>query len=244
MIEATSNILSELAPTGTLRAGLNMANKLLNSGQTSAGEPDGVAPDMAHAIAEMLGIDVKLIQFSSPGELADQAGNNIWDIGFIGAEPSRAKTIDFTDAYVEIEATYLVPEGSTFTTVDEVDSTGTRIAVSGRSAYDLYLSRNLQTAELVRAQGVAGAVELFNTGEYDALAALRPALIAELKAGNIPNARLLDGRFTAVQQAIGVPKGRLAAAAYLAQFVNDAKSSGLVAGLIDKHGVKGQLSVA
>lgn len=234
-------ILAQLAPSGTLRAGLNMANKLLNTGRTASGDPDGVAPDMARSIAEKLGVGVTFIEFASPGEMADQANNDMWDIGFIGAEPSRAETIDFTAAYVEIEATYLVPEGSPFVTVDDVDSAGTRIAVSGRSAYDLYLTRALKNAELLRAQGISGAVELFTKEHLDALAGLRPALVAE--AGNLPNTRILDGKFTAVQQAIGVPKGRPAAAGFLANFVEDAKASGLVAGLIEKHGVVGRLSV-
>lgn len=237
-----AELLAQLAPGGTLRAGLNMANNLLNTGRTAAGEPDGVAPDMARAIAEKLGVAVKLIEFPSPGELADQSLNDIWDMGFIGAEPSRAETIDFTAAYVEIEATYAVPADSPFTTVDEVDSAGTRIAVSGRSAYDLYLSRNLKNAELVRAKGVSGAVALFKSDGLDALAALRPALVAE--GDNLPDTRILDGRFTAVQQAIGVPKGRGAAADFLAAFVEEAKASGLVGSLIDKHGVTGRLSVA
>jgi polar amino acid transport system substrate-binding protein len=219
-----------------------MANKLLNTGETAAGEPDGVAPDMARAIAERLGVGVALIRFPSPGELADQVSNDIWDIGFIGAEPTRAETIDFTAAYVEIEATYLVAEGSRFQSVKDVDSEGTRIAVSGRSAYDLYLSRNLKNAELVRAQGVPGAVDLFRSGEYDALAALRPALVAEIDT--LPGTRILDGKFTAVQQAIGTQKEKAAALKFLSDFVEEAKANGLVAGLIERHGVQGRLSVA
>ena len=242
MSKSDTKVLAQIAPGGTLRAGLNMANKLLNTGTTAAGEPDGVAPDMARAIAERMGVAVSLVTFPSPGALADEVSNDMWDIGFIGAEPTRAETIDFTAAYVEIEATYLVPDGSPFRTVEEVDSEGTRIAVSGRSAYDLYLTRNLKNAELVRAQGVPGAVELFKTGDYDALAALRPALTAEID--ELPGTRILDGKFTAVQQAIGIARNKPEAAAFLAAFVEEAKASGLVAGLIDMHGVQGRLSVA
>lgn len=237
-----AEIVAQLAPSGTLRAGLNMANKLLNTGETAAGDPDGVAPDMARAIAEALGVGVSLIRFASPGELADEVSNDIWDIGFIGAEPTRAETINFTAAYVEIEATYLVAEGSRFQTVEDVDSEGVRIAVSGRSAYDNYLSRNLKNAELIRAQGVPGAVDLFKTGEYDALAALRPALAAEIDS--LPGNRILDGKFTAVQQAIGTQKGKEKAARFLSDFVEEAKANGFVASLIEKHGVQGRLSVA
>jgi polar amino acid transport system substrate-binding protein len=236
------DILSELASGGTLRAGLNMGNSLLITGATPAGDPAGVAPDLAAEIADRLGVAVSYVPFPSPGELADQVGNDVWDICLIGAEPARAETIRFTAAYVEIEATYLVPAGSPFASVDDVDRHGVRIAVSGRSAYDLYLSRNLQHAELVRAKGVAGASGLFVDDKLDALAGLRPALIAE--AGRIPGSRILDGRFTAVQQAVGCKPGNEAVAAFLRQFVEDAKESGLVAGLIERHGVTGRLSVA
>ena len=234
--------LSQLAPTGTLRVALNMANGLLITGKTADGEPDGVAPDMARALAEKLGVGVELIQFSSPGEVADAADKTVWDLGLIGAEPVRAEKIDFTAAYVEIEATYLVPAGSTLTKIENVDSDGIRIAVSGRSAYDLYLSRNLKHAELIQSKGISGAVEMFLSEKMDALAGLRPALVGE--AAKLPGSRILDGQFTSVQQAMGVPKGRSVGAAYLSNFVEGSKASGMVASLIDHHGVTGRLSVA
>ena len=237
-----ADILAELAPNGTLRVGLNMANGLLITGTAPDGEPDGVAPDMAHAIAERLGVPVALVQFESPDENADSAAANVWDIGLIGAEPARAEVMDFTAAYVEIEATYLVPEASSFMTVEDVDSEGTRIAISGRSAYDLYLTRALKNAELVRSQGISGAVQLFTNDNLDALAGLRPALVAE--AAKLPNTRILDGKFTAVQQAVGVQKGKSEAAQFLSKFVEEAKASGLVATLIERHNVVGRLSVA
>jgi len=237
-----ANVLAQLAPTGTLRVGLNMANGLLITGTTPAGEPDGVAPDMVHAIAEQLGVVVSLVQFATPGEIADSASDNVWDIGLIGAEPARAEVMDFTAAYVEIDATYLVPKDSSFKTVEDVDSDGTRIAISGRSAYDLYLTRALKHAELIRSQGISGAVDIFTNENLDALAGLRPALVAELE--NLPATRILDGKFTAVQQAIGVQKGKADAARFLGDFVEEAKASGLVASLIERHGVTGGLSVA
>ena len=236
-----SDILGEIAPTGTLRAGLNMANGLLITGTTADGQPDGVSPDMARALAEKLGIGVELVQFATPGEVADAAPGNVWDIGLIGAEPVRAEKIDFSAAYVEIEATYLVPEGSRLQTIEDVDAEGIRIAVSGRSAYDLYLTRNLKHAELIQGKGVAGATEMFLAEKMDALAGLRPALVKD--AANIPGSRIIDGKFTAVQQAIGVPKGRSAAAKFVSDFVEESKANGLVASLIEKHGVVGRLSV-
>ncbi len=238
----SEEILTQLAPGGTLRAGLNLANHLLITGAGPGGEPEGVAPDMAKEIAARLGVEFSLVPFPSPGEVADQVANDVWDICMIGAEAERAKTICFTAAYVEIEATYLVAADSPFTSADEVDREGVRIAVSGRSAYDLYLDRNLQHAELVRAKGVAGAAKLFVTEKLDALAGLRPALITE--AEKIPGARIVDGAFTAVQQAVGCRPGDEAGAAFLRDFVEEAKASGLVASLIERHGVVGRLSVA
>jgi polar amino acid transport system substrate-binding protein len=236
------DIVSELAPSGTLRAGINLSNFLLVTGKSASGDPEGVAPDMARAIADKLGVGVSYVTFASPGELADAAGQDVWDIGLIAAEPARAEIIAFTNAYVEIEATYMVPEGSPFTAIEDVDSPGTRIAVADRAAYDLYLTRNLKHAELVRAKGLAGATELFLTEKLDALAGLRPGLITDSEKA--PGARILDGRFTAVQQAVGTATANHAGAAFLSSFVEEAKSSGLIADLIDRHGVTGRLLVA
>ena len=147
----TQEVAKELAPTGTLRAGINLSNYLLVTGKSPSGEPEGVAPDMARAIADRLGVKLKLVPFKTPGELADAAGSNVWDIGLIGAEPARAEKISFSTAYVEIEATYLVPAGSALQTVEEVDRPGVRIAVMARSAYDLWPRRRHRRARVVRA---------------------------------------------------------------------------------------------
>src|SRR6202007_1717904 len=122
-------IVAELAPTGVLRAGINLSNFLLVTGKSPAGDPEGVAPDMAREIATRLGVPVRYITFKSPGDLADEAGKDFWDVGLIGAEPQRAETIAFTAAYVEIEATYLVPAGSPLQAIGDVDTAGARIAV-------------------------------------------------------------------------------------------------------------------
>jgi polar amino acid transport system substrate-binding protein len=234
-------IIAELAPTGVLRAGINLSNFLLVTGKTPAGDPQGVAPDMAGEVARRLGVPVKYVTFPSPGELADQAGKNVWDIGLIGAEPQRAETIAFTAAYVEIEATYLVPAGSRLQSIADVDAPGVRIAVAGRSAYGLWLDRNLRHAELIRADSLGGATEQFIKGKLDALAGLKPGLLAD--QGKLPGARIIDGKFSSVQQAIGTAKRNSAGAAYLNEFVAEAKASGLVARLIERHEVRG-LSVA
>ena len=234
-------IVAELAPHGTLRAGINMSNFLLVTGRSAAGDPQGVSPSMASAIAERLGVPVKYVPFPKPGELADAVDNDMWDIGLIGAEPARAEKIAFTAAYVEIEATYLVPAGSAITSIAEVDRPGVRIAVSARSAYDLWLDRNIKHATLVRSDGLAGAVEKFQRDGLEALAGLRPALLSDVQ--KMPGARILDGQFTAVQQAIGTPRKNVEGAKFLREFVEEAKASGLVAGFIAQHKVQG-LSVA
>ena len=235
------DIIAELCPTGVLRAGINMSNFLLVTGKTESGDPVGVSPDMAAAIAKDLGVKLQLIPFKSPGELGDQAENTVWDIGNIGAEPQRAKTIAFTAAYAEIEATYMVPAASPITVIADVDKKGNRIAVTGRSAYGLWLENNIKNAELVRSDSLDASFVDFTTKKLEALAGLRPRLIDDVK--KVPGARLLDGQFSAVQQAVGTPKKNVKAAAYLHKFVENAKASGLVQSFIDKHKVVG-LTVA
>lgn len=235
------DIIAELAPTGVLRAGINLSNFLLVSDRSAAGDPEGVAPDMARELATRLGIPVAYVPFKSPGELADAAGSGVWDVGLIGAEPQRAETIAFSPAYAEIEATYLVPAGSRLNSIADVDTPGVRIAVTGRSAYGLWLDRNIRHAELVRSNTLDSAYEQFVRERLDALAGLRPRLLADVQ--NLPGARILEGRFTAVQQAIGTARKNQAGAAFLREFVEEAKASGLVARLIARHGVRG-LSVA
>lgn len=233
---------AELAPNGTLRAGVNMSNFLLITGKTASGEPDGVSPDMARAIAERLGVKLQIVPFPKPGELADAAGTNAWDIGLIGAEPQRAEKIDFTAAYVEIEATYLVPPGSPIKSIEEVDRPGMRVASTARAAYDLWLERNLKHAKLVHSTTLDSAMKQFMDEKLDALAGLRPRLITDVET--LPGARILDGQFMAVQQAIGTERKNKAGAAFLKTFVEEAKRTGLVAKLIEKHGVQGRLTVA
>ena len=179
--------------------------------------------------------------YERPSTLADAAGTDAWDIGLIGAEPQRAAKIAFTDAYCEIEATYLVPAGSPLRAIADVDRPGVRIAVTGRSAYGLWLDRNIKQAQLVRSGSLDTAYEQFVRDRLDALAGLRPRLLVDV--ARLPGARILDGQFTAVQQAVGTARANAAGARFLYQFVAAAKASGLVAGLIARHSVRG-LSVA
>ncbi len=240
MTDVTPALRTELAPTGTLRVGLNMSNFLLTATEAATGRPKGIAADLGQEFGRRLGVAVELLPFPSPGALADAAKTGVWDVGFLGAEPQRANEIDFTAAYVEIEATYLVPPGSPFKAIADVDSQGVRIAISGKSAYDLYLTRNLKHAELIRERGDE-VFKRFVADKLEAMAGLRPGLVKNQQ--QLPGSRILDGNFTAVQQAAGVPKGRPAGAKYLREFIEDAKASGLVAKLIEKHGVRG-LTVA
>ena len=235
-------VKAELVPNGVLRAGINLSNPLLVTGEASNGDPLGVSPEMARAIANRLDVAVKYVPFPSPGALADAIGDDVYDVGLIAAEPARAKTIAFTSAYVEIEATYLVPDGSSLKTIADVDHHGIRIAVSERSAYDLYLTRTLQHAELVRAKGLGGALELYRGEKLDALAGLRPALNEDVK--KLPGTVILDGRYTTVQQAIGTQIRNTASAAFLQEFVTEAIGNGLVDRFIKNHGVEGRLLVA
>jgi polar amino acid transport system substrate-binding protein len=232
---------SELAPTGVLRAGINLSNFLLVTGKSASGDPEGVSPDMAREIATKLGVPVKYVPYKSPGELADMSGTGAWDIGLIGAEPQRAEKIAFTAAYCEIEATYLVPAGSPLKAIADVDKAGVKIAVTGRSAYGLWLDRNIKNGTLVRSDTLDSAFDQFVRDKLDALAGLRPRLLTDVT--KLPGARILEGQFTAVQQAVGTARANSAGAAFLRTFVEEAKSSGLVARLIARHKVVG-LSVA
>jgi polar amino acid transport system substrate-binding protein len=234
-------VVSQLAPHGILRAAINLSNFLLVTGRSPSGDPEGVSPSLARAIADHLGVPVKYVPFPKPGELADQAGRDVWDIGLIGAEPARAEKIAFTAAYVEIEATYMVPANSPITTIQDVDKPSVRIAVTARSAYDLWLERNIKQATLVRSDSLDAALDQFVNQKLEALAGLRPRLLSDVT--KVPGSRILDGQFTAVQQAVGTAKANTEAAAFLRDFVEEAKASGLVANFIAQHRVRG-LSVA
>ncbi len=241
MAGVSTDIVKQLAPNGELRAAINLGNFLLVTGRTESGEPVGVAPDMARALAAQLDVSIRYVTYGKPSELADAASSDSWDVGLIGAEPQRAEHIAFTKAYAEIEATYLVPEASDILKPNDADQPGRRIAVAERTAYGLWLDRNIRHAELAHTSDHNGAVQRFTEGSVDALAGLRPRLLQD--AERLPRTTLLDGRFMAVQQAIGTPIANVATLDFLSKFVETAITSGLVADLINKHNVNG-LSVA
>ncbi|MFL5397953.1 MAG: transporter substrate-binding domain-containing protein [Myxococcales bacterium] len=228
---------AEVAPGGTLRVGLNYQNFLLVSGDGADSEPRGVAPDVARELARRLGLSIEWLRFDTAGKLFDAVKAADCDVGFLGSEPQRASEVAFTGAYLEIPVTFLVPAGSTIGAITEVDRKGVRVAVSERSAYDLYLSRNLKQAEIVRAPGIAASFDWFVERKLEALAGLKPKLVEE--NARIPGSRILDGQITSVQQAIAAPRGREVTARYLRDFVEDVKRSGFVALAIANNRVKG-----
>jgi polar amino acid transport system substrate-binding protein len=235
------SVRSELAPTGKLRVGINYGNFLLVTSYSAGAEPRGPAPDLARELGRRVDAPVEFVAFDTAGKLADAVKSGAWDVAFLGAEPQRADEIAFTAAYLEIPATYLVPAGSPIRTMADVDRDGVRIAVADKSAYELYLSRNIKRATLVRAQGIEGSLKIFLAEKLEVLSGLKPRLLMDVQ--KIPGARLLEGQFTAVQQAIGTPRARDAAAKFLRRFVEDVKGSGFVAGAIARNGVRG-VSVA
>lgn len=231
------DVRNELAPSGKLRVGLNYGNFLLVLKDSADGSPNGIAPDLGRELGKRLGVPVEFVKFQQAGQLADGVRDGKCDVGFLGVEPQRATDIAFTRAYLEIPVTFLVPPGSKIGRIADVDRKGVRIAVSARSAYDLYLSRTLKNAELVRAEGIDGSHQLFLKQKLDVLAGLKPRLVSD--AEKLPGARVLEGQVTGVQQACGTTRARVAGAKYLGEFIEDVKRSGLVAKAIDRHGVKG-----
>jgi polar amino acid transport system substrate-binding protein len=231
------SVRSQLAPTGKLRVGINYGNPVLAKRDPSSGELRGVAVDLAHELGTRSGLAIEVVAFESAGKMFEAVKTGEWDVAFLAIDAGRADEIDFTAAYIEIEGTYLVPSGSPVSTIVDVDRRGVRIGVSAKSAYDLFLSRSIQHAELIRAPDPNSAFELIVAGKVDVVAGVRQHLVAN--AEKLPGSHVLDGRFMAIQQAVGIPKGREAGARYLCDFIEDVKASGVVARAIDKAGVRG-----
>jgi len=237
-----NEIQKELSSNGILRAAINMSNFLLVTDKTKDGTPIGVSPDMAQELADKLNLQLKLIPYTTPGEIADDAENDKWDICNIGAEPQRAEKINFSAAYAEIQATYIVQSNSKINNILDVDKIGNKISVASRTAYGLWLERNIHNAELIQVEGADSSFDVFSNKNLDALAGLRPALIDDVK--KISGAKILEGQFMSVQQAIGTSIQNTNSSTYIAEFVEEMKKTGFVQKLIDKHNVNGRLSVA
>jgi polar amino acid transport system substrate-binding protein len=230
----TNEIRSQLAPTGTLRAAINYNNPLLARRDSTTGELSGLAVDLSRELAQRLGVPLQIIPCESAGRITDSAKSNSWDIGYLAVDPRRADEIDFTAAHVELEGTYLVPAASALRTVEDVDRDGIRIAVTSQSAYDLFLTRNLKHAQLIRADNTPQSIVLMRDQKLDAVAAVKTALVAAAK--EMPGSRVLPGHFMTIPQAAGVPKGRPAAARYVSGFIEDMKASGFVGRELGKYG--------
>jgi polar amino acid transport system substrate-binding protein len=229
-------VQSQLAPTGTLRVGLNMSNTLLTA-KDAAGEPRGVAADIARELGRRVGVPVKLISYASPGELGKSIKSEQWDIAFFAIERARAGQVDFSPPYVEIETTYLVRKDSALRSAGDVDRDDIVVAVTRGAGYEPILAGILKRAKLTRTGGFAENVKELTDHKAEAAVGLKPTLIGYVE--RMPEFRVLDGNFTTVQQAIGIQKGREAGAQYLQAYIQDIKRSGFVAKVIADNNVRG-----
>ena len=230
-------VRSELAPTGTLRAGINYGNVVLATKDPKTGELNGVHVDLARELARRAGVAIDLIGYDTAGGMVDALKRGTLDVALLSAEPARAGEINFSPAYVDIDATYLVPGGSPIRDVADIDRDGTRLAIAGKSAYEFFLSRNLKHAKLVRGNGTFGAFDVFVAQKLDALVGIRPRLVIESE--RLPGSRVLAGRFMAIEQTIASPKGRDRSARYIQDFIEDVKASGAVTRMLVAHQVRG-----
>ena len=234
-------IIEQLAPKGYLRAAINLSNFLLVTGTDDQGNPEGVSPDLAKALANELNIEYKLIPFKRPGELADAVIDDVWDIGNIANESERAKSITFSHPYTLIESTFLVRESSKINSLKDVDKKDVRIAVAERSAYDLWLTENIKNAELIRAKSIDLSFKIFEDNSYEVLAGLKPRLIDDLK--NTKNCKILPGAFTFIKQCIGSKPGNPEAEKFINNFIEKNIKNGFIESLLLKYNVLGKLSV-
>ena len=226
---AKADALNDLAPGGKLRAAINFGNSVLAQKDEATGQPKGITPDLARELGRRLGVPVELITYEAAGKVFDAGKTGAWDIAFIAIEPVRAAEIEFTAPYVIIEGTYMVPKDSPLKVIADVDRPGVRIAVGLKSAYDLYLTRTIKNATVVRAPvgGGKAMIDMFVNDKLEVAAGVKQPLVAYAK--DHPEVRVMDGHFMEIQQAMGTPKGRTAGAAYLRAFVEDVKASGFVA---------------
>jgi polar amino acid transport system substrate-binding protein len=218
----SETVVNELAPTGTLRVGLNFGNIVLVQGTIDA--PRGVTPELARALGKRLNVPIAFIPFDAAGRTFEALKNGALDIAFLAIEPARAAEIEFTPPYVLIEGVYLVLRDSPLTAVADVDRDGVRIGVAKDSAYDLFLTRRLKHAKLVRGES---GIDRFVNEKLAAAAGVKQPMVLYAKAH--PEVRLIDGRFMEIRQAMCTRKGRPAGARYLSAFIEEMKASGFIA---------------
>ena len=226
LVSISPDVAKDLIPTGKLRAAINYGNTVLVQ-RSATGELSGITVDLTRELGKRLGVAVELVPFDGAGKSFAAVKSGDLDVGFFAIEPVRAAEIAFTSPYVIIEGTYMVPEDSPLKVIADVDREGVRIAVGLGSAYDLYLTRTLKHASLVRAPSSAAAMELFLTDKLEAGAGVKQPIVAFAKAH--PGVRAMDGRFQTIEQAMGTAKAHAAGAAYLTAFIEEMKASGFVA---------------
>jgi polar amino acid transport system substrate-binding protein len=234
--------VADLVQTGRVRAGVGLAAAHWASKDSATGELRGVAVDLARALGARLGVEVVLVEYPSPPRVLDGVKNGAWDVGFIGVDPARAVVVDFSSPYLQIDANYLVPTGSSIRNSADVDQPGVRIAVSRNSVEDFVLSKMLKRAKLVRLETVSAGFDALRAENAEVLAAPRPGLFQSL--ARLPGSRLLEDRFHATFAAIAVPKGQAGRLAYISDFIEEAKASGLVQRAIERAGLRGVVQVA
>lgn len=232
-----ARVRTELAPSGTLRAAINFGNPILASMDAATGEARGVSVDLARELGRRLGVPVALVTYTAAGKVVEGARADEWDIAFVAIDPKRGADMAQTAPYVVIEGAYMVPQASPIKTNADVDRHGTRIVVGTGSAYDLYLSREIRQAQLVRAPTSPLVVDTMIAQGMEVAAGVRQQLEADARRN--PGLRLLDGRFMVINQAMAMPRGRPAGARYLGEFVEDMKASGFVAQAMARHRIEG-----
>lgn len=232
----SSPALADLAPTGKLRVGIMYTNPVVSVRDPVSGNLSGIAVDLARELGRRINVPVELVGYENTASMMGGLQAGAWDIAFSGYDPKR-DGISFTAPYIESDGIYLVPAGSPVRTIADVDRGGVRVAVSAKSSLDLHLSRSLQHARLERVPGAGGAAELLIAGKADVLASVRQQIVRV--AARLPGSRVLDGRFMVIGQALAIPTGHDAGARYLHAFIEDVKASGLVAQLMEKHGISG-----
>ena len=226
-----------LAPQGKLRAAINFGNPILASKDSATGEARGVSVELARELARRLGVPVELISYTAAGKVVDGAKTGEWDIGFVAIDPVRGADMDYTAPYVIIEGAYLVPQNSPIKQNADVDRDGIRVVVGKGSAYDLYLTRELKRATIIRAQTSTAVVDTMVAQSIEVAAGVKQQL--EIDARRVPGLRLLDGRFMVINQAMAAPKGRAAGVRYLADFIEEMKASGFVGDALKRNNIQG-----